>query len=264
MKIETILYMADQLDAEQNPIAAGGANANAPVAENKPVAQPADNAQRQPIGPIQNANSPGVVVQPVPTTSAPVVKPNIQRMSVERPGVPGSQANQPNTGQTDQRAHKLDDDDDDDDDDEPAQPNQQLMPLLVTAKAATPTANRGQELFVAIILNGSNDISSSHISLSFDSNIIDVKSVRDSGLMRTGGTAADLQFTSEGGLLNIQMEKPQGAPGSPPRGQLCLIVFTVKNPGQSPLTINEQQTFFRTPTGQLLPLKVQSSQVEVR
>ena len=100
---------------------------------------------------------------------------------------------------------------------------------MVSVRAATATATRGQDLYVAIILNGSNDISSAHISLSYDPNILEAKSVRDSGLMRTGGTAADLQFTGEGGLLNIQMDKPQGAGGAPPRGQLCLIVFTVKN-----------------------------------
>jgi hypothetical protein len=45
---------------------------------------------------------------------------------------------------------------------------------------------------------------------------------------------------------------------------LCLIVFTVKGAGQSPLTINEQMSFFRVPTGQTLPIKAQSSVVEVR
>jgi general secretion pathway protein D len=266
LRIEQILYIAEQQEAEQNPIASGGAPAVAPPAENKsenkPVSQ-TNNAQQATIGPIPN--SPGVVVQPVPTTAAPVVKPNIQRMTVDRPGAPADQNNQQNNQQPNQqsaRSNRLDDDDDDDDDDEPA--NQQLSPLTVSAKAATAVATKGQDLYVAIILNGSNDISSAHISLSYDPNIIEAKSVRDSGLLRTGGSAADLQFTSEGGLLNIQMDKPQGTGGAPPRGQLCLIVFTVKNSGQSPLTINEAQSFFRTPSGQTLPLKVQSSAIEVR
>jgi hypothetical protein len=43
-----------------------------------------------------------------------------------------------------------------------------------------------------------------------------------------------------------------------------LIVFTVKGQGQSPLTLNEGQTFFRTPSNTPVQLRLQSSQVEVR
>jgi hypothetical protein len=215
-------------------------------------------------------------VQPVPVTQG-APKPNIQRMQVDRPGAPLSnnkpnpQSNQQNNGQVNPQAHsndQLDDDDDDDDDDEPVnQTNQQqLNPLMVSVRPATPIATKGQDLYVAVILNGSNEISSTHISLSYDSNILEVKGVRDSGLLRTGGNGAatDLQFTAEGGVLNIQMDKPQGSGGAPARGQLCLIVFSVKAAGQSPLTLNEQQSFFRVPTGQMLPMRVQSSVVEVR
>ncbi|HKP85255.1 MAG TPA: secretin N-terminal domain-containing protein [Blastocatellia bacterium] len=260
LKIEQILYIAEQQEAEQNPVASGGA-VNPPA--EKPVAQ-VNNTQQPTIGPIPNTNSPGVVVQPVPTTAAPAVKPNIQRMTVDKPGAPTEKNEQQNNQQANQQRSNRLDDDDDDDDDEPAAVNQQLMPIAVSAKAATPVATKGQDLYVAIIINGSNDISSAHIALSYDPNIIEVKSVRDSGLMRTGGSSADLQFTGENGVLNVQMDKPQGSGGSPSRGQLCLIVFTVKNAGQSPLTINESQTYFRTPNGQALPLRVQSSQIEVR
>jgi general secretion pathway protein D len=273
LKIEQILYLADIEDAQQNQIASGspGNTAPAPVVD-KPVAQPS-SAQTN-IGPIPN--SPGVVVQPVPVTQAP--RPNVQRMQVDRPGAPlNNQTNgkdaQQNNSQQSQRNEQLDDDDDDDDDDESAatqhnqvQNNQQLNPLMVSVRPATPVATRGQDLYVAVILNGNNEISSAHVSLSYDPNILEVKGVRDSGLMRTGGsgTASEPQTLFEGGVLNIQIDKPQGSGGAPARGQLCLIVFTVKATGQSPLTLNEQQSFFRTPSGQVLPLKFQSSVVEVR
>ncbi len=263
LKIDQILYMADIQDAEQNQVAAASGAPAPPVPENKPVVQPP--VAQPSTGTIVTTSSPGVVVQPVPTTA----RPNIQRMTVDKPGASIPKQNDQQTTQGKQPANRLDDDDDDDDDDdEPQQAvqqnNQQLSPVVVSVRAATATATKGQDLYVAIILNGSNDISSAHISLSYDPNVLEAKSVRDSGLMRSGGTAADLQFTGEGGLLNIQMDKPQGAGGAPPRGQLCLIVFTVKNPGQSPLTINEQQSFFRTPNGQMLPIKVQSAQVEAK
>ncbi|HEX8090981.1 MAG TPA: secretin N-terminal domain-containing protein, partial [Blastocatellia bacterium] len=213
LKIEQILYLADIEDAQQNPIASGsgspGENVKpAPVIENKPVAQTN-------IGPIPN--SPGVVVQPVPVTQPPA-KPSVQRMTVDRPGAPlNSPANTQNNNQANQQAHhteQLDDDDDDDDDDEPVnQPNQQLNPLMVSVRPATPIATKGQDLYVAVILNGSNEVSSAHISLSYDPSILEVKGVRDSGLLRTGGNGAatELQFTAEGGVLNIQMDRPQGS-----------------------------------------------------
>ncbi|MFP5263143.1 MAG: secretin N-terminal domain-containing protein [Blastocatellia bacterium] len=270
LKIEQILYLADIEDAQQNPVASGpgspGGNVTpAPAIDNKPVAQP--GVAQTNIGPIPN--SPGVVVQPVPVTQ-PAAKPSVQRMTVDRPGAPlNGQANTQNNNQVNPQAHHNEqlDDDDDDDDDEPAnQSNQQLSPLMVSVRPATPIATKGQDLYVAVILNGSNEISSAHVSLSYDPNILDVKGVRDSGLMRTGGNGAatELQFTAEGGVLNIQMDKPQGTGGAPARGQLCLIVFTVKGAGQSPLTLNEQMSFFRVPTGQPLPLKAQSAVVEVR
>jgi general secretion pathway protein D len=269
LKIEQILYLADLEDAQQNPIASGGApkdNSPAP-SDNKPVAQPS-NAQPN-IGPIPT--SPGVVVQPVPTTQSQ--RPNIQRMQVDRPGAPLNNQSNSQTGQQDQSKQQqqavLDDDDDydDDDDDEPVNHNnQQLNPLLVSVRPNTPVTVRGQDLFVAVILNGNNEISSAHISLTYDSNILEVKGVRDSGLLRAGGNGAatELQFTAEGGVLNIQMDKAAGSGAAAARGQLCLIVFSVKNQGQSPLTINEQQSFFRVPNGQVLPMRVQSSVVEVR
>ena len=79
LKIDQILYMADIQDAEQNQVAVSGAPAP-PVQENKPVVQPP--APQPSTGTIVNTSSPGVVVQPVPTTA----RPNIQRMTVDKPG----------------------------------------------------------------------------------------------------------------------------------------------------------------------------------
>ena len=88
--------------------------------------------------------------------------------------------------------------------------------------------------------------------------------MRDGGLLRSGGINPELQFTAEGGLLNVQMTRPAGAAGVKPSGQLLIVVFTPKAQGNTPLSINEQQTFVRTATGALVPLRFQSSQVEVR
>jgi hypothetical protein len=108
------------------------------------------------------------------------------------------------------------------------------------------------------------EMSSSNVSLSFDPNILEVKGVREGGALSSGGGRPNLQFSSEGGQLNVQLELPAGTPGRPARGQLLLIVFTVKSQGQTPLTLNEGQTMLRSASGQMLPLKLQSTQIEVR
>jgi len=250
LRIEQILFLADQEDAQVPQVAS-----SAPP-EVKPAAAPPTNTVQT------QAPGTGVVVGPIPT-QPPAGRPDIQRMPVSAPGVPPQSGN--NSANPSQR-NKLDDDDDDDDEDtaKAQQNNQTAQPVIVSVRAATPVATRGQDLYVAINLVGNNEISSAHMSLSYDPNLLEPKNVRDSGLLRTGGVAPDLQFTGEGGLLNIQLDKPQGSGGAMARGQLCLIVFTVKNPGTSPLTLNEGQCFLRMANGQMLPLKIQSSQVETR
>ena len=251
LSIAQILYLADQEDTQQNSVAAA-----APPAETKP-------AMEKPVSaPVTSQGTPtGVVVGPIPTQTQ-AGRPDIQRMTVSAPGAPATKpADSAANAAAQSQRNKLDDDDDDD---EETTQSTNLQPVIVSVRATAPVATKGQDFYVAINLVGNNEINSAHISLSYDPNLLEAKSVRDSGLLRTGGAAPDLQFTGEGGVLNIQIDKPQGSGGAMPRGQLCLIVFTVKNPGTSPLTLNEGQCFLRTPNGQMLQLRIQSSQVETR
>lgn len=247
LKIEQILYLADQEDAAQQ----------SPVAENSPppAPEPKPPAVVQPT--VVNTSSPGVVVAPPPTvapTAQTQGRPNIIKTTVSRPGVqsaPESQLNQT----------KKELDDDDDDDDQPA--NQAVNPLMVYVRPNSTTAAKGQDLYVAIFVNGSGDVATAHVTLTYDGNLLEVKGVRDSGML-SAGARAELQFTAEGGVLNIQMDRPQGSPGVPARGQLCLVVFSVKAQGQSPLTLVDSQMQFRNANGQVLPIKANSSQVDIR
>lgn len=247
LKIDQILYLADQDDAQPNQ-----------VAENPAPAKPETQPQPASAPPIINTNSPGVVVTP-PGSQPPAVTPNVIKTTVSRPGVQivntgaESQVNQPN---------KVLDDDDDDDEETPAS-NQPAAPLMVYVRPTSATAAKGQDAYAAIFVNGNAEVSSAHITLTYDGSLLEVKSVRDSGML-SAGARAELQFTAEGGLLNIQIDRPQGTPGVPARGQLCLVVFAVKAAGQSPLVLNEQQTQFRNPSGQPVPVKVHSSQVDIR
>jgi general secretion pathway protein D len=249
LKIEQILYLADQEDAQQSPVA--GASPP-PEVKAPPVAPPAIVNTR--------SDSPGVVVVQSPALPPAAAvqnqpsKPNVIKTTVARPGAP---AGSPVAPQANPPSKTLDDDDDDD------EPNQSATPLMVYVRPNSATATKGQDLYVAIFVNGSGDVSSSHISLTYDPSLLEVKGVRDSGML-SAGARAELQFTADGGVLNIEMNRPPGTTGVPARGQLCLVVFAVKAQGQSPLVLNEQQTMFRNANGQPLPIKVQSSQVEIR
>lgn len=249
LRIEQILYLADQEDAQPNQVAETPPPAT-PEAKPQPVSAP------PPAVVNTRSDSPGVVVAPPPTAPPQALKPNVIKMTVSRPGVQTA-----NPGSASQ-ANRVADDDDDDDDEPPA--NQQAAgPLMVSVKPNTPTATKGQPLYVAIFVTGNGDISAAHITLSYDASLLEVKGVRDSGTL-SAGARAELQFSHEGGVLSIQMERPQGTGGAPARGQLCLVEFVVKAQGQSPLLLNGQQTQFRNASGQALPIKVQSSQVDIR
>jgi general secretion pathway protein D len=254
LKIEQILYLADQEDAQSNQVAEGPPGPPPSVSETKP----------QPVSappPVVNtrSDSPGVVVAPPPIVQPQASKPNIIRMTVSRPGV---QTGTPAAGSRPAgQANKALDDDDDDD--EPVSTQQAVAPLMVSVKPNSATATKGQLLYVAIFVIGNGEVSSAHVTLSFDASLLEVQGVRDSGML-SAGARVEPQFTPEGGVLNIQMDRPQGTGGVPARGQLCMVVFSVKATGQSPLVLNEGKTQFRNSSGQVLPIKLQSSQVDIR
>lgn len=250
LSIEQILSIADMIDAQKEQQVAGAGQGNTPQPQPQTVpssatTQPQTTSQGGVVG------QPGVVVTPAISqtpvqSSTQQPKPNVEKKPVSQPGAQSKQ--------------EIDDDDDDDDEEDSAN-----SPISVMVRGAASVATKGQDFYVGIFLNGAGaSVSSTNFSLSFDANILEVKAIRDGGLLRAGGVNPDLQFTAEGGLLNVQMNRPAGSAGVPARGQLLIIVFTPKGQGSSPLTINEQQTFVRSAKGQVVPLKFQSSQVEVR
>jgi general secretion pathway protein D len=254
LRIDQILYLADQEDAQQNQVAEGARPA-APETKVTPAASP-------PV--VSRSDSPGVVVVAPPT--AQPTAPNIIKTTVSRPGVPPSDApaNPQPTIQPNKKTSGEDEDDDDEDEDEPV-PGQQrpATPLMVHVRPTVTVAARGQDFYVAVFVNGNGEVSSAHLALTYDPSLLEVKGVRDSGMLSAGGVRAELSYSAESGVVAIQMDRPQGTPGVAARGQLCLIVFTVKGQGQSPLVLTEQ-TQFRNSSGQVLPITLHASQVETR
>jgi len=263
LRIDQILYLADQEDAQQNQVAAGAA----PAAPAEPKVQPVSS----PPPAVTRTDSPGVVVvAPPPTAQSQPNRPNIIKTTVSRPGVPAGNAVAPPQpanpqpgAQSSTQPNRVLDDDDDDDDDEPAAGQQKPAgPLAIYVRPTSAVAARGQDFYVAIFVNGNGEVANAHVSLTYDGSLLEVKGVRDSGML-SAGARAELQFSADNGQLNIQMDRPQGTPGVVARGQLCLIVFTVKGQGHSPLTLTDQSQF-RNSSGVALPITLHSSQVEVR
>jgi general secretion pathway protein D len=256
LSIQQILELAWLDDQQQqNQVASNtpAAEAHKTPAENKvPAVVPSAAPQRTEAAGV-------VVIQPTINQTNPGVQPKSVKSEITRETVskPGETKKQP----------VLDDDDDDDDDDDAqvnAASHANNAPVLLSVKSASAVAVKGQDLYVAVIVNGNGEMNSSNVSLSFDPNILEVKGVREGGALSSGGGRPNLQFSSEGGQLNVQLELPAGTPGRQARGQLLLIVFTVKSQGQTPLTLNEGQTMLRSASGQMLPLRLQSTQIEVR
>jgi general secretion pathway protein D len=258
LTIEQILYLADVEEAQRNQVAgSGGAGTGtqAVQAAVKPEIKPP-----APLATSTTAATEGVVVLP-----APVQNTTVQTQFKQAPGAPQVEKKTVNeVGVRPEDEEEDDEEDDEDEDEEGKGQNSTPGQVTVTVRSAAAVATKGQDLYVAVIVNGNAEISYTNIALTFDPNILEIKAVRDGGLLRAGGATPERQFHAENGVLTVQMERPQGSGGVGARGQLLLLVFNVKNQGQSPLSLNEQQTFFRTPANQPVPLRLQSSQIEVR
>lgn len=247
LTIEQIIQVADAMEAERTQVA-GNPPPAAPLPNMTPTQPAATPAVATPA-----TTTPGVVVSPAlsNTPSSTTTRPTIDRQQVPQPGAPT-------------RRNDDDDDDDDDDEDEDDASAQSSSPVTISVRGQSLVAAKGQDYYVAIVVNGNASVASTNFSMNFDPSILEVKSIRDGGMLRAGNVNTDLQFTAEGGVLNVQLTRPPNAGGVRASGQLLLIVFTTKGEGQSPLAINEGQTFVRAANGQLVQLKFASSEVTIK
>jgi hypothetical protein len=128
----------------------------------------------------------------------------------------------------------------------------------VVAVRASPSATKGGEFYAAITVTGAPKMALANIVLAFDPAILEVKSVRNSGLM--AGTPV---FTVDGGAVTITMKSSDGAGAVAANGQLALIVFTVKEKGTSELTLTAA-TRLDSSEGASIPLTLQSASIEAK
>lgn len=230
VSLEEIVYFADLEEAEQNQVAA------------------------QPAAPIQQVGP----ANPQPHTSTPnpsgvTVIPS----SITQPA-PAPQHAQPAAAEP---RRNVDNEDEDDDEDE-EEPSAQQAAVRVSVNSS-PVAFRGQQFYAVIILSGNQDISSANVSLSYDPNMLEVRAVREGGLMRLGGATPNLKYTTQGGMLNASIELPPGSAPVKSRGTLIYIMFEVKAPGHTTLSLTEATTL-RGPNGSSIPVALQPTSVEIK
>lgn len=236
VSLEEIVYFADLEEAEQNQVAAKPA---APIQQVGPA-----SPQPQTFAP----SSPGVTVVPSSITQ-PAAQPSPQPRPTAAPQPAASEPRR-----------NVDDEEDEDEEDSSEAQNQSSVRVSVNS---SPVAFRGQQFYAVVILSGNQDISSANISLSYDPNMLEVRNVREGGLMRLGGATPNLQYTAQGGILNATIELPPGAAPVKSRGTLIYIMFEVKAPGRTTLSLTEGTTL-RGPSGNSIPVTLQPTSVEIR
>ncbi|HKV40987.1 MAG TPA: secretin N-terminal domain-containing protein [Blastocatellia bacterium] len=256
LTIEEILYLADHEVPDtgpgpRSPLAANDRDGPDGLASTKPIkSQTAVSPVGVRLPPGASGDQNGVVVvQPMP----------ISGQGVGGGAKPATVVNQQkSTPAAASGASKAADDDDDDDDDTSKNTN----PVQVMIRAS-PVATRGQQFIAAVIINGDAQIAGANLALTYDPNIFEVRGVRDGGMLRSGGVDSAMQFSTDGGILGVQLNRPPGTGGVPARGQLLYVIFEARGKGQTTIGISDQ-TAFTTPDGQNIPLRLQAAVVTVR
>src|SRR5262249_50132781 len=257
LTIEQILYMADREQAQQNPVASK--ESPAPLGLAPPV-KPVGI-----VGPIQpqpgvfvTPDGAGVAVMPVPTEVSSATVNTTAATGANNNNKPAPAAK---TVKTSTQATKPVDDDDDDDDDTTAA-NKPNSPVQVIVRAS-PVATKGQQLAAAVIVNGDAMVTGATVALTYDPNIFEVKGVRNGGMLSAGGLDVEPQFAADSGVLNVTLQRPDGAAGIAARGQLLYVILEVKGKGKTTLGLGEL-TSFRTQSGQPVPVNLQGATIDVK
>jgi hypothetical protein len=124
-------------------------------------------------------------------------------------------------------------------------------------------ATKGQQLAAAVIINGDAVVTGANVALTYDPNIFEVKGVRNGGMLNAGGVDVEPQFSADSGVLNVTLQRPDGAAGIPARGQLLYVILEVKGKGKTTLGLGEL-TSFRTASGSPVPVSLQGAVVDVK
>jgi len=168
----------------------------------------------------------------------------------------------PKTVKTSTQASKPVDEDDDDDEEDTTAANKPNAPVQVIIRAS-PVATKGQQLAAAVIASGDAMVTGATVALTYDPNIFEVKGVRNGGMLSAGGLDVEPQFSADSGVLNVTLQRPDGAAGIAARGQLLYVILEVKGKGKTSLGLGEL-TSFRTQSGQPVPINVQGATIDVR
>ena len=242
LTIEEILYIADhQAPEQQLPLAeAGGEPKLAGSKEVKPGGPGGPSAVPASNGPGSGA---GIVRPAISNTQS---RPATAAGGVIRP----MQQVKPNANS------------DDDDDDDTTNTNNNSSPIQVLVRGPQ-IAIKGQQFTAAVIVAGVGTVTSATVSLTYDPAIFEVQGVRDGGMMSIGGVEVTPQTTIQPGIINVQIDRPPGAPPVMARGQLLYLTFTVRGSGTTQIGFGPGTTFTLANGNQAI-LSLQPATVQAR
>jgi hypothetical protein len=125
-----------------------------------------------------------------------------------------------------------------------------------------PKQQVGKSFLVVVSVNGEAQITGANISLKYDPALLQLKAVRDGGLL---GSQADITHQDSGGSLVITVQ--QGSDKTPPvkaTGKLVVVEFTALGPGETSIDFNNAETQFTltdsaAPQVNAVPVKLEIS-----
>ena len=113
------------------------------------------------------------------------------------------------------------------------------MPAVLSLDPPVVNQPSGATFTINVILNGGQNIFSVPAQISYDSKLLQVLNVSNSGGLSRDGAAVSLvhRDDTEHGLIQVSMLRPPGSPGVTPQGVLFTITFQAKAAGQATVVI---------------------------
>jgi general secretion pathway protein D len=98
---------------------------------------------------------------------------------------------------------------------------------------------KGKSFIVVMSMDGSSTMTGAQISLKYDPAMLQVKSVRDGGLL---GKQPDMTHQIDGGNLLISLQQSGGKTPAKTSGRLLVVEFTALNSGQTAIQVNDAES----------------------
>ncbi len=117
----------------------------------------------------------------------------------------------------------------------------------------------GESFIVVLSVEGEQEMASASVGLKFDPAMLQVKAVRDGGLL---GNHPDITQRIEAGNLVVTMQKTQEK-ATPANGRLLVVEFKALAAGETAINIDQSETTFTLTNKLNVPVTAQAAQVQI-